>query len=84
MADPPSSSFPQDDPMKLRRSSTSTGDAQDVTFAHKGLTAERLQALKEFLKHAKADEIAAVRGMYGEMPEVLRMIGLEVMPESEE
>lgn len=83
MADPPSSSFPQDDPMKLRRSSANTGEAENVTFAQKGLTAERLQALKEFLKHAKADEIAAVRGLYGDMPEVLRIIGLEIVPEAE-
>jgi len=67
--------------MKLRRSSASTGDADKLTFTNKGLTDERLQALKEFLKQAKSDEIAAVRGLYGDQPEVLRMIGLEVMPD---
>jgi hypothetical protein len=53
-----------------------------VTFTHKGLSKERMEALRQFLKHASSDEIAAVRKMYGDTPEVLRMIGLEILPNS--
>jgi hypothetical protein len=79
MADVPTKNFPQEDPVRKRRAQIADEQVDSVTFTHKGLSLERLKALKAFLIHASADEIAAVRKMYGEMPEVLRMIGLEMM-----
>jgi hypothetical protein len=67
------------DPNNVRRSTPSGIDGRQVTFAARGLSQERLDALREFLKHASADEIAQVRKLYGEMPEVLQYIGLEVI-----
>ncbi len=79
MADIPTKNFPQEDPVRKRRAQISDEQVDTVTYTHRGLSPERLSALKAFLIHASADEIAAVRTMYGEMPEVLRMIGLEMM-----
>ncbi len=53
-------------------------DARAVTFARRKLHPEQLEALKEFLSHATADEIATIQKCYEETPEVLREIGLEV------
>lgn len=79
MADTPNQP-PEKDPVRQRRSLAAEEQVSSVTFSRKGLTPERLAALKEFLKHAKSDEIASVRKLYGDEPEVLRMIGLEVLP----
>jgi hypothetical protein len=76
-----STNLPPDDAMKTRRASAASDQAESVTFAQKGLSPERLEALRQFLKSAKSDEIAAIRKLYGDMPEVLRMIGLEMFPE---
>jgi hypothetical protein len=72
---------PPEDPQRNRRALPAPDQAERVTFASRGLSPERLQALKEFLKHAKSDEIASIRGLYGDMPEVLRAIGLEIIPD---
>ncbi len=76
----PPPNLPPEDPVRRRRAQASSEQLNSVTFARKGLTQERLDALAAFLKHAKADEIAAIRGLYGDMPEVLKLIGLEVLP----
>jgi hypothetical protein len=76
---PTSGNFLPEDPVRKRRSLADSEQVDSVTFARKGLSPERLMALKEFLKHATADEIASVRKQYGDTPEVLRMIGLEVL-----
>lgn len=68
-----------EDPYRKRRAQAAENESRDLQFMPKGLTAERLQALREFLKHAKTDEIAAIRKLYGDMPEVLQMIGLELV-----
>ncbi len=49
-----------------------------LTFVGKALSSERLQALREFLAHATADEIAMIRVLYGDQPDVLKWIGLEI------
>jgi len=79
---PPYDVTPPEDPVRKRRAQVAEDQVDGVTFTHKGMPKERLEALKQFLKHASADEIAAVRKMYGDMPEVLRMIGLEILPGS--
>ena len=61
-----------------RRNSVPDIDTRDVKFARKFLHPEQIEALREFLDHASADEIAVIRKLYGETPEVLRAIGLEV------
>jgi hypothetical protein len=73
--------LPPEDPLRKRRAQPTPDQSERITFASRGLSPERLQALKEFLKHAKSDEIAYIRGLYGDMPEVLLAIGLEIMPE---
>ncbi len=69
---------PQSDRTKERRSQASDMESPDITFASKAISDERLLALKEFLKHASSDEIAAIRKFYGENREVLKLIGLEL------
>lgn len=67
-----------DDPLKSRRSQATESEAPTVKFAARGLSDERLAALKEFLKHARSEEIVAIRRLYGDNPEVLKAIGLEL------
>jgi hypothetical protein len=76
--------FADQDPVRKRRSLTAAEQVDTVTFTRKGLSPERLEALKQFLKFAKADEIASVRKLYGDNPEVLEMIGLEILPSTNE
>lgn len=73
---------PDDDPLLKRRAQAGGQDERGVTFAKKELPPERLKALREFLKHASADEIASIRRMYGDNPEVMKSIGLEVLGET--
>ena len=61
-----------------RRDAVPEPDGRSVTFARRYLTAEQLQSLREFLSGASSDEIATIRQLYGDMPEVLRSIGLEI------
>ena len=72
--------LPPDDPLRNRRALPATDQSDNVTFAPKRLSPERLNALRQFLKSARADEIAAIRGLYGDTPEVLIAIGLETFP----
>jgi hypothetical protein len=60
-----------------RRDRVPEADDRSVRFVDKTLTIERLEALREFLQHASTDEIAMIRRLYGENPEVARFIGLE-------
>jgi hypothetical protein len=69
---------PDDDPLNKRRAKPVEGDKRDVTFSERKLSPERLAALREFLKHATADEIASVRRQFGDNLDVLQSIGLEV------
>ncbi len=50
----------------------------DVVFVERKISQQKLDALKEFLKTATADDIATIRKMYGDNLEVLRLIGLEI------
>lgn len=61
-----------------RRNCVGDLDTRDVTFARKFLHPEQVEALEDFLKHATTDEIATIRKLFGETPEVLRSIGLEI------
>jgi hypothetical protein len=61
-----------------RRNGVPDLDARGVTFIQRSLSPERLQALREFLRTASADDIATIRENFGDMPEVLISIGLEV------
>ncbi|HEY9870720.1 MAG TPA: hypothetical protein V6D08_16255 [Candidatus Obscuribacterales bacterium] len=60
-----------------RRERVPETDDRSVLFVDKTLTTERLEVLREFLKHASTDEIAMIRLLYGDNPEVARFIGLE-------
>lgn len=53
-------------------------DTRSVTLVRRFMHPEQVEAVREFLAHASADEIACVRKLYGETPEVLKAIGLEV------
>lgn len=79
MSDPPIRYSPDDESFNRRRAQVNDADQRNVVFAQKSMTPERLQALKDFLAHAKGDEIAAIRQLYGDSPDVLRMIGFEVI-----
>lgn len=61
-----------------RRDAVQDIDTREVRFARKFLHPEQIEAIREFLKSASADEIAMVRKLYGETPEVLKAIGLEI------
>ncbi len=61
-----------------RRKKVPDLDAREVTFARRFMHPEQIEAIRDFLKHATADEIATIRKLYGETPEVLREIGLEL------
>lgn len=61
-----------------RRDQVFEEEERTISFVGKGLSAERMQALKEFLSHASTDEIAMIRLLYGDQPEVLKWIGLEI------
>ena len=69
---------PLPEPKESRRDVVPELDGRDVTFARRALTAERLEALKKFLTTASADDIMTIRETYGDLPEVLRSIGLEI------
>ena len=69
--------MPELDGLFTRRDSVPDLDSRDVTFARRFLHPEQIEAIREFLAHATADEIATIRKLYGETPEVLREIGLE-------
>jgi len=71
---------PSDD----RRKQAGELDKRDVVFKNTGISEERLDALKKFLKNASKDEIAMVRRMYGDNLAVLKIIGAEVVEESYE
>jgi len=60
-----------------RRDKVTDQEEHDLKFVGKSLSAERLQALREFLAHASTDEIAMIRVLYGDQPDVLKWIGLE-------
>ncbi len=60
-----------------RRNHPSDLDMREVRFARRFLHPEQIEALREFLHNASADEIATIRKLYGETPEVLREIGIE-------
>jgi len=79
MAEEPQFPLPEDSVHK-RRAKPADLDAREIKFARRQLEPERLQALRDFLKRASADEIASVRKLYGDMPEVLEIIGLEILP----
>jgi hypothetical protein len=53
-------------------------DMREVRFARRRLHPEQIEALRDFLAHASADEISVIRKLYGETPEILREIGLEM------
>jgi hypothetical protein len=55
-----------------------------VVFVNTGISAERLEALKMFLKNASKEEIAMVRRTYGDNLAVLKIIGAEVVEEATE
>jgi len=61
-----------------RRNEVQDIDTREVKFARKFLHPEQIEAIKEFLQHATSDEIAVIRKLYGETPEVLTAIGLEI------
>jgi len=61
-----------------RRDQVSDEEERGLTFVGKSLSSERLEALREFLAHASTDEIAMIRVLYGDQPDVLKWIGLEV------
>lgn len=69
-----------EDPSKNRRFQVTSQEGRDVSFVSKKLSEERLNALKEFLKTAQSSEIQSIRRLYGDNPEVLRAIGLEIDP----
>ena len=69
---------PEVEGTSTRRNYVQDLDTRDVTFARRFLHPEQIEAIKEFLTKATADEIAQVRKLYGETPEVLREIGLEI------
>jgi hypothetical protein len=61
----------------LRRNHPTDLDTREVTFARRFLHPEQIEAVREFLCHASSDEVATIRKLFGETPEVLREIGLE-------
>jgi len=76
--------LPPPDPSDNRRRQASELDKRDVVFVNTGISAERLEALKMFLKNASKEEIAMVRRTYGDNLAVLKIIGAEVVEEATE
>jgi hypothetical protein len=74
MADLDSNSFNKDN----RRGEVPEQDKRNVTFVGRKLSPERLEALRSFLATASADDIAMIRQAYGDVPEVLQIIALEL------
>jgi hypothetical protein len=66
---------PSDD----RRNRISDQDAErGVAYVDRGISQEKLDSLKLFLKTATADDIATIRKLYGDNLAVLRLIGFEI------
>lgn len=63
---------------RQRRNAVPEIDTRNVAFARRFMHPEQIEAVKQFLSHATGDEIATIRKLYGETPEVLRAIGLDV------
>lgn len=76
--------LPPPNPSDDRRKQASELDKRDVVFVDTGISQERLEALKKFLKNASRDEIAMVRRMYGDNLAVLKIIGAQVVEETVE
>ncbi|HMO22457.1 MAG TPA: hypothetical protein PKD05_11700 [Candidatus Melainabacteria bacterium] len=68
-------------PQNDRRNRAANQEAPEVKFATRGISEEKLESLKNFLKNASADDIKVIRDCYGDNPEVLRLIGLELTEE---
>ena len=69
---------PQPNPSDDRRNRPADQEYREVEFARRQISQEKIEALKRFLVAATADDIAAVRNLYGDDPQILRLIGLEV------
>lgn len=65
-------------PQAIPRNRTAHQDGPDVKFAETDISAEKLEALKKFLKDASAEDIKVIRDCYGDNPHVLKLIGLEI------
>jgi hypothetical protein len=61
-----------------RRDQVVDADAPEVTFTTRTLAPEKLDELRRFLAQASAAEVAMVRTLYGDMPEVLQWIAREL------
>lgn len=65
-------------PQAIPRNRTAHQDGPEVKFAETDISTEKLEALKKFLKNATADDIKVIRDCYGDNPDVLKLIGLEI------
>ncbi len=65
-------------PQSDRRNRASNLEDPEVKFAQKSITDDKLEALKKFLKNASTEDIKIVRDCYGDAPEVLKLLGLEL------
>lgn len=75
---------PVPNPQENRRNRANNLEAPEVKFAQKNMPADKLDALKKFLKNASPDDIKVVRDCYGDNPEVLKLIGLEPIDEEKD
>lgn len=78
MANEQNSGYTPQPPFDERRHKVADDPQKQVKFVDKKISQERLDALKEFLRTATADDIATIRRLYGDNPEVLSLIGLEM------
>ncbi len=76
--DPPDYPLPKVERTDERRNKPGGPENPRVDFVERGISPERLQALRAFLARANSDDIATIRRIYGDNPEVLKMIGIEL------
>ena len=61
-----------------RRCRVDDVETRAVTFAKRTLSEETLRELRRFLANASAEEVATIRMLYGDMPDVLQWIAREL------
>ena len=68
-------------PQNVRRNKASQAEGPEVKFAAKEMSDEKLEQLRKFLLTASTDDIKIIRDCYGDNPDVLKLIGLEIADE---
>ena len=65
-------------PHTVPRNRTAQQEGPEVKFAETDISEEKLASLREFLKNASVEDIKVIRDCYGDNPDVLKLIGLEI------